>query len=85
MKKFINKLLSNSSEVSSKRFIGLLSFFMVGVFSFSIVFRNSAILNQDLVIKVFDTLFLIIAATILGGTIESVFTTFKGQNSKPVE
>jgi hypothetical protein len=72
MKDFFKKMLSSSDEVSSKRVIGTISFLIVLIISFKILFSKELHPNETLLKEVLYTLFLIIAATVLGGTVENV-------------
>jgi hypothetical protein len=70
--KFFSKMLSGNPEVSSKRVIGFISFLTVLVISYKILFSKSNHANETLLKEVLYTLFMIIAATVLGGTVENV-------------
>ncbi len=83
VKSFFLSMLSGSPTVSSKRVIGMCSFLLVAIFAVRVVFAKQAIPNDDLVKDVFNTLFMIIAATILGGTIENVITANKKSDNEP--
>jgi hypothetical protein len=72
MATFIQKMMSGSPEVSSKRVIGVISFITVLIISFKIVFSKEVLPNETLIKEVLYTLFLIIAATVLGGTVENI-------------
>jgi len=65
-------MLSSNDEVSSKRVIGSISFLFVLLISIKILFAKTNHPNETLLKVVLYTLFLIIAATILGGTVENV-------------
>ena len=71
-KTFIGKMLSGSPEVSSKRIIGVTSFLMVLLIANKVLFTKTELPNEGLIRAVLDTLFLIIAATVLGGTVENL-------------
>lgn len=71
-KTFIGKMLSGSPEVSSKRVIGVTSFLMVLLIANKVLFTRIELPNEGLINDVLDTLFLIIAATVLGGTVENL-------------
>lgn len=71
-KTFISKILSGSPDVSSKRLIGVSSFIMVLLIANKVLFTKMELPNEGLIRAVLDTLFLIIAATVLGGTVENV-------------
>lgn len=72
MANFLKKMMSGSPEVSSKRVIGVISFITVLIISFKIVFSKEVLPNETLIKEVLYTLFLIIAATVLGGTVENI-------------
>lgn len=72
MRNFLQKMLSGNSEVSSKRVIGVSSFLVVLIITFKILFSKHEHPNETLLKEILYTLFLIIAATVLGGTVENV-------------
>lgn len=81
---FLNKLLSGSSEVSSKRLIGLLSFVFVIIFSWRVTFSETDIANEGMVKYILTTLFAIITSTIIGSTLENV-ASIKRRKSQSAE
>ncbi len=80
LKSFFISMLSGSPEVSSKRIIGVSSFIAVLIVVFKVLFAKYQLHNEILIRESLNTLFLIIAATVLGGTIENVMKSNKGVN-----
>jgi hypothetical protein len=72
MRNFLMKMLSGNQDVSSKRVIGVISFILIILISCKILFSAKEHPNEILLKEVLYTLFLIIAATILGGTVENI-------------
>ena len=89
MATYIKTMLSSDPAVSSKRVIGVVSFIVVLIISFKILFSKSEHPNETLLKEVLYTLFLIIAATVLGGTVENIMkrpsdvVNPQGQNTCP--
>lgn len=79
----IKKMLSSDPTVSSKRVIGFTSFIVVLIISFKILFAKTEHPNETLLKEVLYTLFLIIAATVLGGTVENIMRRPSDVMSQP--
>lgn len=72
---FLKKLVSNSTEVSSKRFIGLCSFAIIAIITIYATVTKTIIPNQGPLRDLTNILFMITAATIIGGSVENVIKT----------
>lgn len=69
MIKWFKILLSDSSQASLRRFIGLQSFYILVFITFYLVLKNEELSNQKLIQGIVDYLFIIVMITLIGVTI----------------
>ena len=79
MIKWLKVLLSDSSQASLRRFIGLQSFYLLVFIVFYLVLKNQKLQNQSVIQSIVDYLFIIVMVTLVGVTITDTIRILKSR------